>query len=247
MTKLCVANWKMQGNLTQIVAAFNYYQNHVEINKTNIVIAPPNIYLSTIKLLTTDKNNPIKFKIGAQDLSRFANNGAYTGEISGAMLQELGIDYVIIGHSERRELLLETDTILLAKIKNCRHNNMIPIFCIGENLLVRENKQYLTFLQIQLDLLTQVNDLNQIIVAYEPIWAIGSGVTPTLGEIDQVTDFILEYMQKILPCVKITILYGGSVNSKNAQSILTIKNLGGVLIGSAALNNQEFLTICSYA
>lgn len=247
MTKLIVANWKMNGSYIKIQEDFKIYMQNPSTNASNIVFALPSLYLSLIKDLKSTAN----FQLASQDISEFGKFGAYTGEISGAMLKDVGVTYAIIGHSERRAYFNESNDILIKKIDNAVNNKIIPIYCIGEEKTVRESKKYQNFLFKQLEVLTKISALKanekiELVIAYEPIWAIGTGVVPTMMEIIEIIDFINAFVQKYLPHAKITALYGGSVSSKNATEILDLPQVDGVLVGGASLLIPEFISICSY-
>ncbi|HMT02574.1 MAG TPA: triose-phosphate isomerase [Burkholderiales bacterium] len=246
MAKLIVANWKMNGSFTKIEEDLRTYLQNTTTNANNVVFALPNVYLGLVKCLEIDAG----FKLCSQDISKFDNVGAYTGEVSGAMLKDLGIDYAIVGHSERRIYFNEDEDILIKKVNNAINNKITPIYCIGESISVRKSKNYKDFLLNQLELLTKTNVIAKeeikLVIAYEPIWAIGSGVVPSTEEIVEVINFINAFVQKYLPHAKITALYGGSVSKINAKEILNLPQVDGVLVGGASLLIPDFTSICSY-
>lgn len=244
MGKLIIANWKMNGDLNKINADLSYYANLPATNKSNVVLALPYIYIvwAKQKLLVSSK-----IQIAAQDLSHYRNCGAYTGKINGEMLHDAGVDYVIIGHSERRNLIGENGPILIHKVRNAFDAGLVPVFCVGEPLSARSDGSYLQFIELQLAGLEEIENLKDMVIAYEPCWSIGTGKIPTLEEISEVVDFINLYMQKRFKCAKISVLYGGSVTSQNVQSILELPDLGGVLVGGASLKVDDFAAICEYA
>ena len=241
MKKLIVANWKMNGELSKINADLSYYAKLPETNKPNVVLALPYLYIVWAKqrLLMNSQ-----IKIAAQDLSHYRNCGAYTGKINGSMLKDAGVDYVIIGHSERRTLMGENGAILIHKVRNAFESGLIPILCVGEPLSARDDGSYLQFIELQLSGLEDIESIKDIIIAYEACWAIGTGKIASLVEIQEVIDFINRYMQKRFAYVKITLLYGGSVNSQNVGDILALENIGGVLVGGASLKVTDFTAIC---
>ncbi|MEN9947135.1 MAG: triose-phosphate isomerase [Pseudomonadota bacterium] len=241
MNKLIIANWKMNGELSKINADLSYYAHLPATNKANVVLALPYLYIVWAKQKLLVNSN---IKIAAQDLSHYLNCGAYTGKINGSMLKDAGVDYVIIGHSERRTLMGENGTILIHKIKNAVDSQLIPILCVGEPLSARNDGSYLQFIELQLSGLEDVSNLSEIIIAYEPCWSIGTGNIPSLEQIEEVMVFLSRYMQKHFSCVKITLLYGGSVTSQNANEILALSDLGGVLVGGASLKVADFTAIC---
>ncbi len=241
MKKLIVANWKMNGELSKVNADLSYYAKRPETNKQNVVLALPYLYIVWAKQQLLANSH---IKIGAQDLSHYADCGAYTGKINGLMLKDAGVDYVIIGHSERRTLMGECDGILIDKVRNAFASGLQPIFCVGEPLSARDDGSYLQFIELQLSGLEKIEGFKDIVIAYEPCWAIGTGKIASINEISEVVDFINRYMQKRFAYVKITVLYGGSVNSQNVGEILALANIGGVLVGGASLKVTDFTAIC---
>lgn len=241
MKKLIVANWKMNGELSKVNADLSYYAKLPETNKPNVVLALPYLYIVWAKQQLLANSH---IKIGAQDLSHYADCGAYTGKINGLMLKDAGVDYVIIGHSERRTLMGECDGILIDKVRNAFASGLQPIFCVGEPLSARDDGSYLQFIELQLSGLEKIEGFKDIVIAYEPCWAIGTGKIASINEISEVVDFINRYMQKRFAYVKITVLYGGSVNSQNVGEILALANIGGVLVGGASLKVTDFTAIC---
>ncbi|RTL01091.1 MAG: triose-phosphate isomerase [Proteobacteria bacterium] len=244
MKKLVIANWKMNGDLNKINADLGYYANLPDTNGSNVILALPYIYIVWAKqrLLVNSQ-----IKLAAQDLSHYRNCGAYTGKINGEMLKDAGVEYVIIGHSERRSLIGENGPILIHKVRNAFDSNLTPIFCVGEPLSARSDGSYLQFIELQLSGLEDIQNFKDIIIAYEPCWSIGTGKLPTLAEIQEVTNFINQYMQKRFGYVKISVLYGGSVTGQNARDILSLNGLGGVLVGGSSLKVDDFVAICSKA
>jgi triosephosphate isomerase (TIM) len=226
---LIVANWKMNKTIATTKGFVNDFLTLVDKEQrlSDVVICPPlTMYQYIAKL---------PFKFGAQDCSSLSSNeGSFTGDISALMLKDIGYEYVIIGHSERRKNYGENKDLLKSKISNAHANGLIAIFCIGENLEQRENGSYFEVLSKQLDesLPASVNPENTI-VAYEPIWAIGTGKSANEKQIEEIHTFIASKLKN-------KVLYGGSVNSKNAREILATNNVSGLLIGGASLDAQEF-------
>jgi len=213
MGKLIIANWKMNGSLNKIVEDFSKYMANSKTNNQKIVYALPYIFLDKMYNLFINKH--AEYKLASQDISQFANTGAYTGEISGAMLKEFGVSYSIIGHSERR-VMGESDVILIKKIEAA--------------------------ILSKITLLN--NSVAEMVIAYEPIWAIGTGLTPKIDEIIEIMDLIDNFVATNLTS-KVTILYGGSVSNKNAVELLSNSKIGGVLVGGASLKTEDFTAICS--
>ena len=245
MSKLIIANWKMNGSIEQIERDLSIYAKSIYTNNSSVVLALPNVYL----YIASQIKNKLgaKFSLAAQDVSEFTNYGAYTGEVSATMLKGLGTKYLIIGHSERRASLNETDDSLINKIDNTLNEKITPIFCIGESKGSRENIKYIDFLQNQLAILLKVNSsFDKLVIAYEPIWAIGTGVLPTSEQISEVLKLIKAFVQNYLPHAKIMALYGGSVSGINASEILNLPEVDGVLVGGASLKPDDFISICTY-
>lgn len=265
-SSLIVANWKMNGSKTKIREDLQCYVKNKDTNTENIIFAVPYLYLALMQQAMWTTN--AQYKIASQDISRFSGYGAYTGEVSSSMLPELDVTYSIIGHSERRNLCGDTDEIIAQKLHNLLSNQITPIYCIGESLTMRKSGEYTEFLLKQLDVflevfsktqvVTQISQTSQaaaptqsatsdIIIAYEPIWSIGTGIIPEIEQIEEIMNLIHAFVQKKLGHVKIAALYGGSVTSKNITEILQIPSVNGVLVGGASLNVDEFIQICHKA
>ncbi len=239
MKKIIIANWKMNDS----DCAEKLVQNHEKWVKKNcnIMIAPPYIYLEKMHQLFQGS----QFGLCAQNCSQFEGNGAYTGEISAQMLKNLGVDSVIIGHSERRQYYDETNEICRMKLYNAVNADICAVYCIGESLETKQRNQTISFLNQQIgDVFTNfLYKRARIIIAYEPIWAIGSGLTPTFNDINQIHTKIKDIMNMYLPNQPVAVLYGGSVNGKNAPDIMATPNVDGVLVGGASLLYDNFTQI----
>ena len=241
MNKIIAANWKM--NLVYSEAK-DLLENISEIKSENeIYVFPSYIYLDLANKILGDTN----VKVGAQNVF-YENKGAFTGEVSPEQLKSMGISYAIIGHSERRKYFGDTDEIVNKKLLSCISNNIRPILCIGEPDEIRQNKTYEAYLYNQLKLAlngVSVNDVENIIIAYEPVWAIGTGNTMNYSDIKRSGEFIYNTIKVIYPDIKIIprILYGGSVNSSNSNEILNTKFIDGLLIGGASLKFEELSKI----
>jgi triosephosphate isomerase len=189
-----------------------------------------------------------KIKIGAQNMF-FEEKGAFTGEISPLMLRETA-DCVLIGHSERREIFSESDEVVNKKLKAALQFNLAPVLCIGETLPEREAGKTLAKVRLQLQKALQgvaAADMNKITVAYEPIWAIGTGRNATPGQAQEVHHFIRQMLQEMAPGKKIKILYGGSVKPENSLELLVQEDISGVLVGGASLKVDQFSAIIQNA
>ncbi|MDC3184370.1 triose-phosphate isomerase, partial [Pelagibacteraceae bacterium] len=200
------------------------------------IICSPSIYLNSLKV-----NNENLF-CGAQDVS-FFKEGAYTGELSASMLKDNNIDFCLVGHSERRQYFAETNDNVKIKSSNLIEENIIPVICIGETLEQKEKNltEEILYTQIKDGIPNLANHQNALI-AYEPVWAIGTGLTPTLDEINQVHELIKNFDQKF---TNFKVLYGGSVKSSNSKEITKLSHVDGCLIGGASLKVDDFNTIIS--
>jgi triosephosphate isomerase len=185
-------------------------------------------------------------KLGGQDCG-VENNGAYTGQISAKMLKDVGCEYVIIGHSERRKYQQEDDQMISKKITTALNHKIFPILCVGENEQVRANNDQENFVAKQiLGAIDKSIEIKKLIIAYEPIWAIGTGKIATTQEISQMANFIKEFVGKNFSNIaEFYLLYGGSVSSSNSAEILQITNIDGLLVGGASLDANEFIAIAN--
>lgn len=241
--KYIIANWKLNGSkllLNEFVNQFSSYNPH-----NLIVLCPPYLFLNFAEKFNCIDN----FSIGSQNVSEY-DNGAFTGEISAEMLAENQIDYSIVGHSERRSLLEETDEKINVKIKQLLNHHITPILCVGENIEQRNAHTFKQIIDLQLDKAFKNIKINsrQIIIAYEPLWSIGTGVTPEISQINETHDFIRTKMKQLYPknVNQFKIIYGGSVNLKNYHIILSSKAVDGVLVGGASLDSKSFYEIGNF-
>lgn len=237
---LVAGNWKLNGDLALIDT---FVSELGENSNVDVVICPPACFAA--------KFEDAKFKLGAQNASQF-DKGAFTGELSFEMLKEVGVSYVILGHSERREQHNESDDMVAAKTKACIDAGLVPILCIGESLETRQSGELFEFLKAQLDAVVKVvgvNALPILTIAYEPIWAIGTGVTASPEQAQEVHAFIRNELRKLDAerAEKTRILYGGSMNANNASELLSQDDIDGGLIGGASLKIEDFKTICQAA
>lgn len=245
-----VGNWKMNHNISSLTNFHNTINESKSISKNcHAWIAPQFIHIS--KLLELNKENNL-LKIGAQNCS-VENKGAFTGDISPESLNDIGTDFVILGHSERREIFKESDELLNQKTKNALNYFNKIIFCVGETLDQRESEKTNEIIQSQivegLKGLDSEDLKNKIIIAYEPVWAIGTGKTATPEQANEVH----QYIQKVLnehfqiPENSIPVLYGGSVKPSNAHDLLNQEFIDGALVGGASLIAEDFLKLCEIA
>lgn len=250
MKKFLIAgNWKMNTSLDE---AINLSKSLVEFSKTNenineILVCPPFIWINKIKEICTNS----KVKVGAQNCY-YKPNGAFTGEISIEMLDNIKVDYVILGHSERRQIFKETDELINLKLQNVINSSIKPILCIGETLEERQANKAFEVVENQITKAFQnieTNKLNKVVIAYEPVWAIGTGVSATSEQAQEIhnhiRNFIVNKYDKSLSNIKI--LYGGSLNDKNADELLNMQDIDGGLIGGASLKAESFINIINFA
>ena len=250
MRKFILAgNWKMNTNLQEgqslaqdIMSLLD--KRSLDLDRFAVIIAPPFTHLYSINHII-DKN---KVLLAAQNMG-WEEKGAYTGEISADMLKSVGVKYVIIGHSERRKYQREDDALLLKKINLALSKGLTPIFCIGEELEQRENGKYFDVVRVQIENVIfnlSAQQLRNLIIAYEPVWAIGTGKVATPEQAQQMHAFIRELlMEKYGDDVasNMSILYGGSCKPSNAQGLFLQKDIDGGLIGGASLKALDFVSL----
>ncbi|MCP5369467.1 MAG: triose-phosphate isomerase [Rickettsiaceae bacterium] len=205
-------------------------------NANHIIIAPTSPYLAYLI------NQLPQMHYAAQNISIYDTQGAYTGEYSAEIIKSCGVNYTIIGHNERRKLLSETDSDIKKKINNAIKHNITPIICIGENIESKHKDQTEEHLTNQLEVIPE-NYTGEIIIAYEPIWCIGSGLVPKISEISEIAQFIKNHKKLSSVANNLRMVYGGSVNSINAREILKIHGIDGLMIGSVALKFEEIKLI----
>ena len=223
MTNLIVANFKMHGTNAFIENWFADFTKNSDISK-NVIIALPATHIAAFR--------DYGLVLSGQNVSA-SESGAFTSQISAKMLKDSGADYCIIGHSEAREQLSESNKSIKEKYEQLKNIQMSPIVCVGESLQIKESGKTKEHLKSQLSLFnTETEDL---IIAYEPIWAIGTGLVPTEKEIDEAIECIRKIFKK-----PIKVLYGGSVKASNAKNLLDNTDINGLLVGGASLNPQEF-------
>ena len=214
--------------------------NEFEFNKVDVLIAPSFVTLESLR-----KNLKDEIKVAGQNVSEF-DDGAFTGEVSTSMLKDIGVEDVIIGHSERREKFSESDEIINSKVKKALADDLLVILCLGESLEIKEEGKEIDFVRDELlKSLDGVDDLENLTIAYEPIWAIGTGKTCSSEDAEimcrEIRNAIDEKYGEISQ--KTRILYGGSVKPSNAGEILSKENIDGVLVGGASLKASDFIEI----
>lgn len=247
MKRLLIAgNWKMNKTISETEEFLTQLRERMPKTKNEVLLCPA--YLSLQKACEVVSGTPIR--IGAQNM-HYEDKGAYTGEVSAKMLTEVGVDYVIIGHSSRRQFDNDTDEKINKKLKKALDSGLIPILCIGETAKQREQNRTYRVLKKQLTLdFEGITEPERVVVAYEPLWAISDGVnpapTPTLEEISVVNSGIKRVLRQMYgkePIKKMRILYGGSVGEENAKEILSERSVGGVLVGGASMNIDKWIKI----
>ena len=242
--KIVAGNWKMNLDVDEAKTLYLDLLNK-PLNQSDgklTLIFPPNIYLQDF----IERNNG-SFQIGAQNLNA-KDNGAYTGEVSASQLKSIGCSWVLVGHSERRILFNEDDQVLLNKIKIALKHGLNVIYCCGESLNEREQLQHKSKIQNQLALLKafSLEEIKSISIAYEPIWAIGTGKTASPEQASEMHDFIREELTTLFgseTSYNTSVLYGGSCSPTNALSLFKCDNIDGGLIGGAALDADSFRSI----
>lgn len=247
-TKIVAGNWKMNKTFedadTLIYEILDLLEEKGKPEDVDVIICPPYIYLELAGDITED--SPVF--VGAQNVSQF-ESGAYTGEISAPMLRSMHIDFAIIGHSERRKYFKETDDELFAKAEAALKHDIAPIFCCGELLEERESEKHFDVVKQQLEqtiFKLDAEDFARVIIAYEPVWAIGTGVNATSEQAQEMHFFIRELIWNKFGAevaAESTILYGGSCNAKNAKELFLMPDVDGGLIGGASLKAEEFVQI----
>lgn len=246
--KIVAGNWKMNKTLDEALILVSEVVNMVKDevqSDVEIILFPPALYLTTLN--TYVKDIP-QMSLGAQNIFQKAS-GAYTGELSAAMVKSVGAKYVLVGHSERRQYFGETNDVLAEKVNIALENGLRPVFCCGESLEQRENQDYIGFVKSQLtDSLFHLNadDLKKVVIAYEPIWAIGTGLTASAGQAQEMHRELRNHLaEKYGQAVadEITILYGGSVGASNAAELFAEEDVDGGLVGGASLKSRDFTEI----
>ncbi|WP_456465361.1 triose-phosphate isomerase [Persephonella sp.] len=249
MSYLVAANWKMNKTVGDTLEYLDLFLPSVkDLMKIEIMIAPSFTALSSasIRLDAAKKEGEYNVKLGAQNMY-YMEKGAFTGEISPIMLAELEVDYVILGHSERRHIFGERDDLINKKVVSAVEHGIRPILCVGETIEEREQGKTLSVVerQIRNGLAGVEKDMVYIDIAYEPVWAIGTGVNATPQQAQEVHRFIRSLINEISKGndQKTRILYGGSVNEKNARDLIKEPNIDGFLVGTASLDPEKFYKI----
>lgn len=240
--KLVAGNWKMNGSRELLQSLLTSIVNEKGLS-SRLLVCPPHVYLFQAAELLRESG----VLLGAQDCAA-TPEGAYTGEVAASMLADLGVSHVLLGHSERRQYQKEDNALILAKVRQALSHGLHPVVCVGETLEERDAGQTELVVLDQVNAIaTQLNvdDLQQLVFAYEPVWAIGTGLTASPEQAQEVHALIRRALRAVNPkwAEKIQLLYGGSVKAENAASLFAMPDIDGGLIGGASLNADQFLAI----
>ena len=243
---IIAGNWKMNKTIAEAVEFVNEVKDKVQNDKVEAVICAPFLALKDLKEATKGTN----IKIGAQNM-HFEESGAFTGEVAPAMLKEIGVDYVVIGHSERREYFNETDETVNKKVLKALEHGIDPILCCGETLEQRENNETKAVCKVQIEkALENVSkeDISKVVIAYEPIWAIGTGKTATAEDANDVIAYIREVVANLYKELanNVRIQYGGSVKPANVTEIMNQSDIDGALVGGASLLPNDYIDLVNF-
>lgn len=244
--KIVAGNWKMNMTPASAVELINSLKDKINTTDVEVVVCPPFVCLPAV----LDAVKGTNIGVGAQNM-HFEESGAFTGEIAPKMLVELGVKYVVLGHSERRQYFAETDETVNKKVLKAIEHNLVPIICVGESLEEREQGVTIDLVRLQTKIAlkdVKAEDAKNVVIAYEPIWAIGTGKTATSVQAEEVCKAIREvvaevYGQEVADAVRVQ--YGGSVNGANANELFNMGNIDGGLVGGASLK-EEFTSIVNY-
>lgn len=241
--KIVAGNWKMNGCAKDIIELTNHLNQLIPtVTESTTVVFPPAIYIPLVNQILENSS----IKIGAQNIYP-QDSGAYTGEISVPMIKEYNCHYVLVGHSERRHLFHEDENFVAQKFHHVKDHGMIPILCVGETLFERENGQTEQVIAKQLLAVSEKSGtcFSDCIIAYEPVWAIGTGKTASPDQAQEVHQFIRTLVAEInnSDAKHLSVLYGGSVNENNARALFAMPDIDGGLVGGASLNAKQFLEI----
>ena len=245
---MVAGNWKLNGDQVKTRVLLDGIQSELDgLDDVEIVVMPPFVYLSQ----AADHIKASPLKLGAQDVSPHIS-GAYTGETSAEMLTEFGCEYVLVGHSERRALFGDSDSIVVEKFISAQRANLTPVLCLGETLEQRQSNITEAVIERQLSAILDqvgVNGFSNAVIAYEPVWAIGTGETATPAQAQAVHAFIRGTIAELDVRIAdgLRILYGGSVKPDNAVELFNQIDIDGGLIGGAALQSDDFIAICQAA
>jgi triosephosphate isomerase len=245
-TLFVAGNWKMHGDKSFIKGLVTDLNKEVaDVEGVNVAVCPPAIYLDYVaRCLNSDK-----VQLGAQNIAVEPKQGAFTGEISVSMIKDVGCSYVVLGHSERRSIYGETNTQVAEKVETALNAGVTPILCVGETLDERESGKLEVVISGQLNAVLDrvgIDRFENVVIAYEPVWAIGTGKTASSAQAQEVHLFIRSLLAELNATVaeKVIIQYGGSVKPENAKELFSQPDIDGGLIGGASLNASDFVAIC---
>ncbi len=235
MDKIIIANWKMNLSLAEAKSLCSRIMDHHKNFKAKIAVAPPLVYIAYLAELFPE------LILASQNLSSVSSEfGAFTGEISAKMLRKINVNYAIIGHSERRKNFAEINSEIQEKAKNALEARIVPIICVGEDIEIKNQEKIFEFLESQI-LACVPKTEKAVILAYEPVWAIGSGFSPSPEDLEKIIHKIANIISKVAKNYQI--VYGGSVDGQKARLFSRLKRLDGFLVGGASLNFDEFIEI----
>ncbi|MBB5022208.1 triose-phosphate isomerase [Desulfurispira natronophila] len=240
---IIVANWKMHhgpGQTRRYLEAFVPLMKDLPVDR-QVIICPPSISLAAA--LEATGGTPIK--VGAQNVHQ-QESGAYTGEISAAMLAEAGVEYAIVGHSERRQLFGETDSLVNQKALALQNCGVLPIVCVGETLEQRQSGEAQATVRQQVEAAVAGLDLQRLCIAYEPVWAIGTGQTATPEDAQEIHSVVRDVLRSFGDATAVPVLYGGSVKPDSVDELMAQPDINGALVGGASLLVESFQRICCY-
>lgn len=241
--KIVAGNWKMNLLSQEAETLFDTINDKLSIEGVSVMVFPPAIFLNQLK-----QKGSSKISLGIQNFYPKAK-GAYTGEISVSQAKDCGVSYVLVGHSERRAYFSESNAFLKEKVESALENGLDVMFCCGEPLMIREMNQEMTFVRLQLEeslFHLDATKIQKCVIAYEPVWAIGTGMTASVAQAEEMHAVIRSWLVEkygVQVADSVSILYGGSCNSENAKELFACPNVDGGLIGGAALDPDSFLKI----
>lgn len=244
---IIAGNWKMNKSYSEAKILLEEIKRFDLNKEVEAVVCPPFINLALAKELLEDTN----IEVGAQN-AHFETSGAFTGEVSPVFLKDLGVKYVILGHSERREYFRESDELINKKVKSMLENGLLPILCCGETLEERESGKAKDKVKVQLEADLKglsVEDFDNVVIAYEPIWAIGTGKTASADDAEEMCAYIRSLVKALFgdeASQKVRIQYGGSVKPSNVKEIMSKENIDGALVGGASLEAESFSQLVNF-
>lgn len=245
--RLVIGNWKMHGSRSGSHALSKEIASGLAAGAVSVsvevVLCPPSLFIDSVAAAVGDKD----IALGAQNVCEY-EDGAYTGEVSGSMLREFGVTYVLVGHSERRRYFREDDRQVADKFAAAQNAGLIPVLCIGESLAERQAGETEAILERQLQAVFETVDSKQmqnVVIAYEPVWAIGTGEVATPALVEQVAATVRAKIRGAGDSCRL--LYGGSVTPDNAQQLFAVPGIDGLLVGGASLDADKFVSICRVA